>query len=145
MAFFISTGLAEGLCGTDSLLGLMDGGEIRFYSGTVPASADAAIGGATLLCTILKDGTDPLALVADGAMVRKPNGDTWEGAAVATGAASFYRHVQSADDGSASTSALRIQGTVGLTNAANMTLADVNFSSGISKPLPQYSVRMPTF
>lgn len=143
MALMISTGLASGIAGTNSLKNLMDGGEIRLYSGAVPASADAAIGSATLLVTIKKDGLDPLALTADGPAVRRPTGDTWKGTPVATGAATFFRHVQAADTDGASTSDVRIQGTVGLSIASNLALIDVNFTSGVERTLSAYSVSIP--
>lgn len=145
MTYFLSTGLAAAIAGTDSLLSAMNNGVIVFYSGAVPASADASVGSATQIGQVLLNGTDPLELMHDGTMVRKPNGVVWECTPLATGAASFYRHVLDTDTGEASTTEKRIQGTVGLTNAANMTLADINFTSGVAKQLATYSVRMPNY
>lgn len=47
-----STGLRNHLLATGSLKDGLDGGVIRLYSGTVPASADDSIGAAVLLCTV---------------------------------------------------------------------------------------------
>lgn len=90
---------------------------IKVYSGTVPASADAALGGATLLATVTQNGgtTFPgdcldFDAAASGS-VSKDSG-TWKclGANVTTGTPTFARLViQSSDDGTLSTSQKRVQ------------------------------------
>lgn len=145
MPYQLSTGLATHLAGTGSMLGAMDGGFIKIYAGSVPADADAAIGSATLLCTLTLDGdgTTALALEASGRLVRKPAAASWSGTNVASGTATFYRHVTASDTGAASTTEKRTQGTVGLTNAADMTLVDVGFTSAATFPLNSYVMEQP--
>ncbi|GER16679.1 hypothetical protein [Variovorax boronicumulans] len=121
----------------------LDGGEIRIFSGPIPDNAEDAVGGATLL-VIIKNGGAGLtfAAPADGVML-KAAGENWTGTNVATGTASFYRFVVSADDNSASASALRLQGTVGLAGA-DMNLTYVALVSGAAAPpITYYNVGSP--
>lgn len=140
----ISTGLRNAMLATGSLKGALDGGEIRIYAGTVPADADAAIGGATLLVTIKNGGSginfDSAA--AAGVLVKAP-AETWSGVNGASGTASFYRHVLSADTGTSSTTAPRIQGTCAVAGA-EMNLTSVALTSGATQTLDFYSVALPT-
>lgn len=145
MAFSITTGLAEYITGTGSLLDALDAGEIKIYSGTVPASAEAALGSATLLCTILLNGTNPLSLDVDGRKIIKPAAAVWNGVPVASGTATFFRHVMSGDTGTASTSGIRTQGAVGTTNAAEMPLFNPTLTTGVTHTLHNYVVEIPLF
>ncbi len=138
----LSTGTRNGLLSGGSLKSLLDGGEIRVYAGTVPAGADDAIGGATLLCTIKNGGAGITFATAAGGVMQKASGETWSGVNAATGVATFYRHVLSADDGSASTSAVRVQGTTGVAGA-DMNLSSVSLTSGATQSLNFYSIAMP--
>lgn len=143
MALQISTGLAAAVVGTSSLADTLDGGVINIYAGTPPPTADAALGGATLLCSIQEGGTNPLSPVANGTKLVKPTGETWQGVNAATGTATFYRYVAAGDDGTASTSQVRVQGNVGLTNASEMTLLDVDFVSGVTFDLANFMLNLP--
>ncbi|MEQ6437224.1 hypothetical protein V8Z74_19655 [Comamonas sp. w2-DMI] len=146
MTHYVSSGLAAHLANTGSMKSALDGGFIDIYSGPVPADADAALGTATRLCRVSLDSTATgLTLVADGRFLRKNPGDSWTGTKEASGTATFYRHVEDGDDGSASTTAKRLQGAVGLTNAAEMTLVDVVFTAGGTFPLNNYVLEQPTY
>ena len=114
MLIQLSTGAVDAMIGSTGLAGALEAGgmELRIYAGTLPADADAAIGGATLLVTI-KNGAS--ALTWDnpaGGIISKPAGETWSGAAVATNTATFGRFVVASDTGTLSTTAVRIQGDV---------------------------------
>lgn len=139
----VSTGLRNALLATSSIKTALDGGEIRIYAGTVPADADAAIGGATLLVTILSGGSginfDSTA--AAGVLAKDP-AETWSAVNVATGTATFYRHVLNADTGASSTSALRLQGTCAVAGA-DLNLTSVALTSGATQTIDFYSVAMP--
>lgn len=143
MALQISTGLAAAVVGTSSLATALDGGVINIYAGTPPQTADAELGGATLLCSIQEGGTNPLSPVASGTKLVKPTGETWQGVNAATGTATFYRYVVAGDDGTASTSQVRVQGNVGLTSASEMTLLDVAFASGVTFDLANFMLNLP--
>ncbi len=100
-----------------SLKSTLDGGLVRIYSGSVPASADAAIGGATLLCEISAGGAGtPVTFEATAPLgvLKKSVAETWTGTNLADGTPTFFRYVLSGDDGSASSSAPRLQGSAGV-------------------------------
>lgn len=139
----LSTGLRNALLSGGSLKASLDGGEIRIYSGTVPADADASIGSATLLVTIKNGGSGiNFASSAASGVLNKASAETWSGTNAATGTASFFRHVLSADTGASSTSAVRIQGTTAVAGA-DLNLTSVSLTSGATQTIDFYSVAMP--
>lgn len=126
---------------------IMTGAVLMAYAGTEPASADAALGGATLLATYSKggDGT-PLAWAAPAAgSTSKPSGDTWSATAVATGTPTFFRYQLPADDGTASTTAVRIQGKVGLVSdpSADLALSSLAIVNGAPLTIDAASATVP--
>ena len=147
MALKASTGLRNTVLGGGSLKGALDGGLIKIYAGAAPASADDAVGGATLLCTVslasAGTGINFDAAAASGVISKAP-GETWSGANAATGAAAWYRHVAPADDGTLSTTQARIQGTVAVAGA-DLNLSSVSLVSGATQTIDFYSVALPTF
>lgn len=99
----------------------INGKVLRVYSGAVPADASAALGGATLLVEISNDATGVgltmnAAVTSDG-LIEKNSSEVWRGVAVATGSASFFRLVDLADTGVASTTAERLQGDMAMMGA----------------------------
>lgn len=146
MAFKFSTGLRNGMLGASGFKALMDGFRIRIYAGTAPATADAELGGATLLCelTVNGDGITNLNFGSPAAaIISKAAGEVWSGTAVSTGGATFFRAVKTTDTEAASTTDLRIQGTVGELGA-DMNLSDATFTSGTPFTLNYFSVALPT-
>lgn len=143
--FKLSTGLRNGLLTTSSLKGLLDTGKIKIYAGTVPASANDALGSATLLCTISNNGTATgltLASAAADGVLTKTLAEVWSGTNAAGGTATFFRWEMTGDDGSASTTAIRLQGTVGVAGA-DMNLSSVSLTSGAPQTLDYFTVAMP--
>ena len=121
-----STGLRNYMLASGSFKQALAGTVIRVYGGTAPASADDAIGAATLLCTISVDGDGTgvtLDATASGGVITKNTSEVWAGDVTASGTATFFRMEFAADTGAFSTTAVRMQGTVGLVGA------DLNFSS----------------
>lgn len=146
MAFKHSTGLRNGMMGSQGFKALMDGGRVRIYAGTEPATADAALGGATLLneLTVNGDGSTNLTFAAPAnAVITKASGEVWSGTSVATGVATFFRYVKPADAGGASTTDLRIQGTVAALGA-DMNLSSTSFTSGTPFTLNYFSDTLPS-
>lgn len=141
----ISTGLRNALLGVSSLATALANSEIRIYAGTPPASANASIGSATLLCVITVGGTGTGLTfetpAVDGVLV-KNSAEVWEGENVASGVATFFRHVLQADDGSSSTTAVRIQGTVGLVGA-DLNLSSTNLTAAAMQSIDYYAVALP--
>lgn len=122
---FRSTALRNFLANGGSYFSAFDSlAVIKIYSGTVPANADAALGGATLLCTVTKAGGTTF--VADclhfeatpiAGVLSKLASETWKSLAAnnTNGSPTFGRMViQSSDTGALVTvTERRIQFTVG--------------------------------
>lgn len=118
----LNTQIANATCNAqaDALARLLDAGKLRIYSGTQPATADAALSGNTLLAELTFNATSAPAasggLLTFNAITSDTNADN-------TGTASFFRALKS--DGTT----VVMDGTVG-TSSANMIIASVSISSG---------------
>jgi hypothetical protein len=146
MAIKISTALRNAILASGSVRSSLNGGFIRIYSGAVPSSADSALGSATLLCVISVNSTGTgitFATTASGGVLTKNLSETWSGVNVASGTASFYRHVAALDTGENSATQVRIQGTVG-TAGADLNLTNTTLVNGAPQLIDFYSVAMPT-
>lgn len=146
MSAKLSTGLRNHVMATGSLKAGLDGGVIYIYSGTPPATADDALVGNTLLCTISNNGAGTgitLDTTPVGGTLPKNPAEVWKGTVGATGAATFYRFAALLDDGLLSTVEKRLQGTVGTVNA-DLIFSNVNFVSGNTKQVDAYNVALPT-
>ena len=147
MAFKYSTGLRNDILDTGSLKSLLADGYLKVYSGTPPATADAALGSAVLLNTYSDDdqgspnGLDLDAAAAGGA-IGKLAAQTWSGTAVESGTASFFRYVKSGDDGTLSTTQLRVQGTVGGAGA-DMFVQSETIVNGVLYTVDYFSLSIP--
>lgn len=120
-----STGLSAHIAVTGSKKAALDGGFLQYFSGPVPASADAATDASSAMLakfTNADDGFTGLTFegtAADGVLT-KAAAEAWKSTVAVNGEATFFRFTDSADDGtSASTSAKRIQGTLGTTAASD--------------------------
>lgn len=125
MAVNSSTGFANAILGANSFETLFRYGCVQVYSGAQPASANLAPTG-TLLGRITKDGgtwsagssTNGLVFVRDGRTVRKNPADSWVLTGLASGIAGWFRWLPNqADPGTNSTTAIRIDGAIGLRDA----------------------------
>lgn len=149
MAFKYSTGFKNGLLGTDDLKTMLDDGYIKIYSGAVPADADASIGAAVLLNTYSDggaaagagNGLDMDTAAAGGAIGKAP-AQTWQGTSVAAGEAAFFRYIQLADTGAASTTEVRIQGLVGGAGA-DMFVTDATIIDATVYTVDYFSIAVP--
>lgn len=149
MAIRFSTGLKNALLDTSSLDTLLNDGTIRIYSGAVPASADATLASAVLLNQYTDAGAalgagtglDFEAAAVAGAL-GKLTAQVWQGDAVATGTASFFRFVQQADTGGAVPAEIRIQGTVGGVGA-ELFVASTSFSISTTYTIDYFSIAIP--
>jgi hypothetical protein len=104
----------------DAITARANNGSLRIYGGTVPADANAALGGATLLAVL------PLSATAFAAAVNgvaSANAITADTSADATGTASFFRVFET--DGTTTV----FQGTVG-TSGAELNVSSVSFVLG---------------
>jgi hypothetical protein len=126
MALKLSTGLRNRILDTSPLKTIFNLGFLEIYNGTPPASADDALGGATLLVRISNNNTATgitLASTASGGAITKNLSETWSKAAANTGTAAWYRLVAAGDTGLLSTTEPRIQGLCGLAGS------DLNLST----------------
>jgi hypothetical protein len=146
MTIKVSTGLRNAMLASSSVKGSLDNGFVKIYAGTVPATADAALGSATLLCTVSVGGSGTgltFASSAASGIITKATAETWSGTNVATGTATFYRHVASTDTGVLSTTEARIQGNIA-TAGSDMNLTSTSLVNGAVQVLDYYSVALPT-
>ena len=140
MTISTSTGLRASMLAGPGVKPSLDGGEIRIYGGIAPAAADDGLGAATLLCTVKLGGSSGITFDDSTAgLLKIPGGASWHGANAATGTATFFRVCQAADTGAASTSAPRIQGSVGVVGA-DLNLDTVSLVSGLDTPIRSYNI-----
>ena len=130
----------------EALVSSASTGFIKLYGGTVPADADGALGGATLLCTV-SNASGATGLLFDtaaaaGILAKKPS-EAWSGVNVASGTATFYRHVITGDDGTSSTTQKRIQGTIA-TAGADMNISNPVLVNAAPQALDFYTVALPS-
>lgn len=135
MAERLSTGFVNAKNVTGSTKSIMDGGTIHIYSGSQPATADAAETG-TLLMKLTKDGathtpgsaTNGIVLGTSTDGVLSKNGDTVSGvglAAAGTGTtAGWFRWYDKDVTTGASTTAIRIDGSVGNSTSYEMYMSN---------------------
>ena len=127
MALSYSTGLVNGVLttGGDSFADMLGGFVIDIYSGTKPASADAAVvtsSTTVLLGTITKGGvaaTGDASVytlhmgVATARAIDKNTAETWQFRGTVAGVAAWFRMRNPSDPGTASSTDVRIDGTIG--------------------------------
>ena len=147
MTLKVSQGLRDKLMVTGSLKATMDLGFIRIYAGAVPATANDALGAATLLCTIsVSSGATGLTFattVASAGVAQKTAAEVWSGVNAATGTATFYRHVAVGDDGLLSTTQARLQGNIAV-SGAELNLSSVALVAAATQTVDFYNVALPT-
>jgi len=141
------------MLGSDDFATGMSGFLIKIYGSAtsqaaadalIPATADAAIGSATLLCTISVNGggTGGTFDAPASGVVAKAAAETWTGTNVASGYASFYRGVLSSDTGVLSTTEKRVQGTVG-TVSKDLIIGNSYMTIGNVQPINAYNIGFP--
>ena len=122
---------------------------IRVYEGSAPSDADAAETG-TLLLEITKDGgaftagqsTNGFEFDAIASGVLSKKSDTHKDDGITDGTAGYYRHYNNQFVTGASTSAIRMQGTVG-TASAQFILSSTSIESGATVTLDSYTLTQP--
>lgn len=141
MAFLFSTGCKNNICANESVVATLGSSVVRVYSGIVPVNADAALGSAVQLLEYTVDGEGGdlyFNSVVNNGVVTK-DADAWRGTATATGVATFFRLVRSYDTGAASTSEIRVQGSVGV-SGADLNLSSTTITSGQIYTLDTFTV-----
>jgi len=124
-----STGFRNALIDGGDITTMFNSGELHIYSGAQPADADATEGAGTLLVTITLPAANAFAASAVSGQIAKAG--TWSAATGAGGTAAWFRMYDSAVTTGASTTAVRIDGTVDLTtgdlipNAVALVATDI--------------------
>lgn len=145
MAIQFSSGLRDHLLISGSFKSALDGGVIRIYSGTMPATADADSSSLTVLCTISLDATGTgltWGSTVTAGILSKNTTEIWRGLIVNTGTATFFRFMAISDTGAASTTAKRVQGTIGLVGA-DLNFSNVNLVAGNYRVIGSLNVTLP--
>ncbi|WP_035625120.1 hypothetical protein [Herminiimonas sp. CN] len=142
-----STGLRNHMLATGSFKTALDGGLLNIYAGPVPATADAALDPTNpVLCVISDAGTGAglnMEAAAVAGVLQKATTQVWSGTNVASGVATFYRHVAAGDDGLSSTVQARLQGSIAVVGA-EINLTSTTLTSGAPQTINYYSVAKPT-
>ena len=145
MALSLSTGLRQGILHTNGLNTLLAAGEIRIWSGSAPATADDTATG-TLLVTIntsTGSGYDLYFLNTAVSGVLSKSANTWDGVAVATGTAGYFRYCANTSDANGtSTAELRIQGAVS-TSGAELNMSSTSITSAATTTIDTFDITMP--
>ena len=143
MAVKVSTGLRNALLDSASLKGILDGGFLDIYSGTIPATADDALTGATLLCRVSNGGSGlTFDTNAVGGVLSKNPSEVWQGLNTASGVASFFRFVSASDTGAASDTEERIQGTVAVLGA-DLNISNTSLTVSAPQAIQFFYVALP--
>lgn len=140
-------------CNGGSLKDIFRDGVLKIYSGSQPTEADDAVAG-TLLCTISESaGAFVAGAFANGlefgaaalGAIAKAAAETWQGAAVASGTAGWFRLCANATDaGAESTTLPRIDGSIG-TSGADLNLSSTAITSGQTYTIDTFSITLPEY
>lgn len=160
MALHFSTGLKNQLFGAIrgavTTTASLEHGCIYIYSGSQPATADAAATGTLLMKATVSSGafvhgtaTNGLDFAAPAAgVMTKDSGEVWSGVGLAgagTGTtAGWFRHCGNPDDNQGvSTTLPRIDGRIS-TSGAEMSLSNLTIVEGASTTIDTYSLSWPS-
>ena len=155
MAIRLSTGLRNMLMGDGgnndgSFQQVLKDGVLELYSGSRPASADDAETGAKLVRITVDGGaftpgSPTNGLEFDNAVagkVSKAAAETWQGTALATGVAGWFRFYANDYGAGASSSAVRFDGTVG-TSGADCNISSTQITAGATQTVDSFDVTLP--
>lgn len=147
MSIKVSTGLRNAMLTDNPFRTVMNGGFMKIYAGTPPASADDTLGTATLLCTLSNNGGATgltFEAAAVNGVIGKAAAEVWKGVNSAGGTATFYRLVLAGDTGAASTTDKRVQGSVAVAGG-DINLSSVGLVQGADQKLDFYNLTLPTY
>lgn len=145
MALNLSTGLRDAILDTAGLNTNLDAGEIRIFSGSAPSLANDTETGTLLVTinTVTGSGFDCKFQDTATAGVLSKQVNTWDGVAVATGTAGYFRYCASTSDaGGTSTTEIRIQGAVA-TSGAELNMSSTAITSGATTTIDTFDITMP--
>jgi hypothetical protein len=140
-----------------ALKAALDGGNMYYFAGPIPASVDEALDMSSSHTQLVKmtnnnDGATGLNFVApSGSALSRDTGQVWSGTIAFSGAssgsasltASFWRFCPAGDDGRADATVPRLQGTIGASGSG----ADIelNASSAVLTAGPSNTTKLGSF
>ena len=142
----ISTGLADAMMNDTGATAALNNAELelRIFSGPEPMTADAALADETLLVTIQVNGGGGMQFAfANEGTIMKHIDQSWLGNVIATGTPTYYRLCPMNDDNTASTTAVRVQGSVGATG--DLKLGTTTLATGNPQSIDFYQLRLPQY
>ena len=142
----ISTGLADAMMNDTGATAALNNAELelRIFSGPEPLTADAALADETLLVTIQVNGGGGMQFAfANEGTIMKDIDQSWLGNLIATGTPTYYRLCPMNDDNTASTTAVRVQGSVGATG--DLKLGTTTLATGNPQSIDFYQLRLPQY
>ena len=142
----ISTGLADAMMNDTGATAALNNAELelRIFSGPEPLTADAALADETLLVTIQVNGGGGMRFAfANEGTIMKDIDQSWLGNVIATGTPTYYRLCPMNDDNTASTTAVRVQGSVGATG--DLKLGTTTLATGNPQSIDFYQLRLPQY
>ena len=142
----ISTGLADAMMNDTGATAALNNAELelRIFSGPEPLTADAALADETLLVTIQVNGGGGMQFAfANEGTIMKDIDQSWLGNVIATGTPTYYRLCPMSDANTASTTAVRVQGSVGATG--DLKLGTTTLATGNPQSIDFYQLRLPQY
>ena len=142
----ISTGLADAMMNDTGATAALNNAELelRIFSGPEPLTADAALADETLLVTIQVNGGGGMQFAfANEGTIMKDIDQSWLGNVIATGTPTYYRLCPMNDDNTASTTAVRVQGSGGATG--DLKLGTTTLATGNPQSIDFYQLRLPQY
>lgn len=142
----ISTGLADAMMNDVGATAALNAAELelRIFSGPEPLTADAELANETLLVTIQVNGGGGMQFAfANEGTIMKDIDQSWLGNVIATGTPTYYRLCPMSDDNTASTTAVRVQGSVGVTG--DLKLGTATLATGNPQSIDFYQLRLPQY
>lgn len=139
-----------------ALKSALDGGNMYYFAGTVPASASDALDMGSTHTQVVKmtnngDGSTGLTFAApSGTAMSRNISETWSGTVALNGAASgssahvtFFRFCPAGDDGRGAATGIRLQGTIGASGSGatiELNAASTELTAGNTESLGSFSV-----
>ncbi len=145
MTLKASSGLRDAMLGDSSFTDAMGAPVLIIYTGTPPATADDAALPTTLVLISDDDTGNQLNFgAAVAGTIPKDPAQVWRGTVSATGTATHWRLVDSSDDGTASSTACRVQGLCGVA-ASDLNMSNTNLTAGGSQSIDACNFTFPTY
>lgn len=149
MTIRLSTKLRDNLAGTTGFAATFANGVIEIYTGSQPASADAAVTGTLLGTVTLNSGAFTPGTATNGLTFAAASGGSvsksgvWSFNGVAAGTAGWFRLKGNAvDAGGASTTLPRLDGSIA-TSGGDMAISNLAITSGAPNTVDTFTWTQP--